>query len=135
MSDLPRRILITEDNRVLGDVLRFNLQRSGFDVTIAHDGGEAIDFLRIQTFDLLITDYQMPNVNGAELCQYIRQDRSLDEMSIIMCSAKGMELSRDQLREDWNITELVLKPFSVREIVAIVNDLLANTKDTSPACP
>ncbi|WP_442510622.1 response regulator [Novipirellula sp. SH528] len=135
MSDLQRRILITEDNRVLGDVLRFNLQRSGFDVTIAHDGGEAIELLRVQTFDLLITDYQMPNVNGAELCQHIRQNRSLDEMVIIMCSAKGMELNREQLREDWNVATLVLKPFSVREIVAIVNDLLAPTEDTLPVCP
>ena len=131
MSDLKRRILITEDNRVLGDVLRFNLQRSGFDVTIAHDGAEAMESLANQSFDLLITDYQMPNVDGAELCHYIRQNRSLDAMFIIMCSAKGMELDREQLRRDWNIAKLVLKPFSIREFVAIVNDLLTASEDTS----
>ncbi|GAA5507639.1 response regulator [Novipirellula caenicola] len=130
MSDDKRRILITEDNRVLGDVLRFNLERSGFEVTIAHDGAEAMDLIDDQAFDLLITDYQMPNVDGAELCHYIRQNRSLDGMFIIMCSAKGMELDREQLRKQWDIAKLVLKPFSVREIVAAVNDLLAASEDT-----
>ncbi|EMI21475.1 two-component response regulator [Rhodopirellula maiorica SM1] len=134
MSDFKRRILITEDNRVLGDVLRFNLERSGFDVTVALDGAEAMDLIDGQSFDLLITDYQMPNVDGAELCHYIRQNRSLDGMFIIMCSAKGMELDREQLREQWDIAKLVLKPFSVREIVAVVNDLLTASEDTHAVC-
>ncbi|TWU20978.1 Alkaline phosphatase synthesis transcriptional regulatory protein PhoP [Novipirellula galeiformis] len=135
MSEPQRRILVAEDNRVLADVLRFNLERSGFKVTVAYDGDMAIENLESDSFDLLITDYQMPKVDGAELCRFVRQNPALDEFPIIMCSAKGMELSIEQLQDDWKIAKLVFKPFSVREIIAVVNELLAPSAATNAVAP
>jgi CheY-like chemotaxis protein len=61
------RILIAEDNRILSDVMRFNLQKAGFEVTVAENGTIAVEHLQLQAFDLLITDYQMPGLDGEQL--------------------------------------------------------------------
>lgn len=126
MEESKKRILIAEDNRVLADVIRFNLERGGFEVTLAYDGDAAIDKLRDDRFDLLITDYQMPIADGAELCRFVQRCEHLTGMPIIMCSAKGLELNTEQLHDEWNISRLLHKPFSVREMISLVHSLLAS---------
>lgn len=118
------RVLIAEDNRVLADVLRFNLQRAGFVVTVALNGTLALDRLRSETFDLLITDYQMPECNGEQLCQAIREELYLNELPILMCSAKGLELDVDLLMSRYGVTKIIYKPFSMREIVSLASGLI-----------
>ena len=62
------KVLVAEDNNVLGDVIRFNLQRAGCNVTWSRNGKDAVEQLSTETFDILLTDYEMPHINGAELC-------------------------------------------------------------------
>ena len=112
-----KRILIAEDNSVLSDVMRFNLERAGFDVTIAYNGEQAMHLLVDNTYDLLITDYQMPGLNGAGLCQGIREQLGLRDLPILMCSAKGLELDTNELQNKFQVTQVLFKPFSMREIV------------------
>ncbi|MCA9057950.1 MAG: response regulator, partial [Planctomycetaceae bacterium] len=72
------RILVAEDNRILLDVLRFNLVRAGYEVLTAMNGLEALTVLREhQPIDLLITDCQMPGLSGVEVCTQVRQDPQL----------------------------------------------------------
>ena len=125
MSDNAPRILVAEDNRVLADVLRFNLQRAGFAVTVALNGSIAVTHLQQETFDLLITDFQMPGVNGEQLCQVIRKELQLDQLPILMCSAKGLELDIESLKAEFGVSQVISKPFSMREIVAIAQSLTA----------
>ena len=68
-------ILIAEDDRVMSDVIRFNLERAGHQTTVARSGTEAWQMLQTQPFDLLITDYQMPGMTGEDVCRAIRRDR------------------------------------------------------------
>lgn len=68
------RILVVEDDGVTADLLRFNLERAGFSVSVVHDGRRAIERLKESRFDLIITDYQMPHVNGEDLCRHVRMD-------------------------------------------------------------
>ena len=125
MSDNAPRILVAEDNRVLADVLRFNLQRAGFAVTVALNGSLAVTHLQQETFDLVITDFQMPGVNGEQLCQVIRRELQLDQLPILMCSAKGLELDIELLKSEFGVSQVISKPFSMREIVAIAQSLTA----------
>ncbi|MDX1961572.1 MAG: response regulator [Pirellulales bacterium] len=121
----PYRILVAEDNQVLSDVLRFNLERAGYAVTVADNGETAKHLLNGESWDLLMTDYQMPLVNGEELCRHARQLPACRELPIIMCSAKGLELNFEDLRQTLGIQRLLHKPFSMKEIVKLVATTLA----------
>ncbi|QDS95931.1 Transcriptional regulatory protein WalR [Roseimaritima multifibrata] len=127
-----RHVLIAEDNRVLADVLHFNLQRAGFLTTIARDGLQAMAALRHQPFDLLLTDYQMPGANGEQICHYVRDVLSNKTMPIFICSAKGLELDTASLRDKWQVIDVIFKPFSVREIIRQVSEATSTTTDSSP---
>jgi CheY-like chemotaxis protein len=124
------RVLIAEDNVVLGDVLRFNLQRCGLEVTLARTGVEAQSLLVAQAFDVLVTDYEMPGLNGEELCSHVRGSLKNDDLRIIMCSAKGFELDRESLKSRFQIEEILYKPFSIRDLTRLLEKLRL-TCDTS----
>lgn len=68
MATVAPRALVVEDNRVMADVVRFNLSRAGMDVEVAFNGRAALDAFNAAEFDLVITDYQMPEMSGEELC-------------------------------------------------------------------
>lgn len=121
-----KRILVAEDNQVMADVVRFNLQRAGYDVTVVSSGAEAWGILQDAEYDLLVTDFQMPKMNGDELCRKILEKGQHAQMPIIMCSAKGFELNPDQLKEELNISQLVYKPFSPIQLKQIVKDVFEN---------
>jgi len=116
----PNRILVVEDNRAMADVIRFNLSRAGYDVTIGRNGREGWEHLQTGSFDLIISDYQMPEMNGEELCRLIRQDPRFNKIPVIFLSAKGLELDANTLKEELGISEVVFKPFSPRELIQII---------------
>lgn len=125
--EATRKILIAEDNTILGDVIQFNLQRSGFNVTLARNGDEASQLLTQQAFDILVTDHEMPGLNGEELCRYARFELHLDALQIVMCTAKGYELKRDELQTKLNIEKFLYKPFSIRDLVKLLESLEAKS--------
>jgi CheY-like chemotaxis protein len=124
MHSGPGRILIAEDNRILADVMRFNLQKVGFEVIAVENGTVAVEQLKTQAFDLLITDYQMPGLDGEQLCKVVRQDLKLEHMPIVMCSAKGFEINIEQLKSNYGVSKVIFKPFSLREVVEISQSLV-----------
>lgn len=124
MSSIDTKsILIAEDNQVMADVVRFNLERAGYDITMACSGEEAWEILEEESFDLLVTDFQMPYMNGDELCKRIKESGQHVDMKVIMCSAKGFELKVDRLQEECNIMRLIYKPFSPNELKEIVAEV------------
>jgi CheY-like chemotaxis protein len=123
MANSKYRILVVEDNGVLQDVLKLNLERAGFEVITATNGRVALEALEREEFDLLLTDYQMPEVDGGELCRRVRDELRRSEMPIMMVSAKGLELDIDDLRERLRIGKVIFKPFSVRDIVSSAQQL------------
>ncbi len=118
------RVLVAEDNHALANVLRFNLQRAGIAVTVANNGKQAIELLGREAFDLLMTDFQMPGVNGEQLCRAVRQDLQLEDLPIVLCSAKGFELDIQGLKSEYRISEVLYKPFSMQAIVNLVQNLV-----------
>lgn len=122
MSEV-KRVLVAEDNVVLGDVIRFNLQRSGFAVTLARNGEEALRMVASQPFDILVTDYEMPGLDGEELCARVRNELKLESIRIVMCSAKGLELDREELKARLGIVAILYKPFSIRELTTLLDKL------------
>lgn len=116
-------VLIVEDNRAMSQVLRFNLERAGFDTQVAYHGAEAIEELEEREFDLMITDYQMPVMDGARLCHHVREVLGRKSMPIVLCSAKGMESDAANLVVECDLRYLFFKPVSPQAIVTFVLQL------------
>lgn len=110
-------VLVAEDDRVMSDVIRFNLERAGYVVTVARNGIEACAQLQERQFDILVTDYQMPGMSGEELCRSFRSKSPESHMPIIFLSARGLELDVDRMKAELGIEMLLYKPFSPRLLI------------------
>jgi CheY-like chemotaxis protein len=124
MPAAGKAILIVEDNCVMADIMRFNFKRAGFDVTLAANGCEALERLHDRQFDLVVADYQMPQMNGEEFCRRLRQDPRHADTPAFLCTAKGFEIDTVQLSEELRITRILTKPFSPRELIAAAREVL-----------
>jgi CheY-like chemotaxis protein len=123
---MPQRILLCDDEPHILGAARYKLQTAGYEVECAADGEEAWQLICRRPPDLLITDCNMPRLNGLALLRRVRQTPALAPLPAIMLTAKGLELSRDELREELNVFALVGKPFSPRELLRLVQAALAD---------
>ncbi|AMV32990.1 Transcriptional regulatory protein WalR [Pirellula sp. SH-Sr6A] len=128
-SPRAAKVLIAEDSIVIGNLLRFNLERAGLDATLAANGQEAIHLLQQEHFDILLTDYEMPILNGEQICDMLRNELHNHDMHIVMCSAKTLELDTDLMRQKYGIERLLQKPFSMTELVSVVRSLVSGRTD------
>ncbi|MFG0332614.1 MAG: response regulator [Maioricimonas sp. JB049] len=133
MATVTSRVLVVEDNRVMADVVRFNLSRAGMDVQVAFNGRAALGVFNAGHFDLVITDYQMPEMSGEELCRAIREGDHNRLVPILLVSAKGYELDVQSLVEEFSLSRVLFKPFSPRDIVQTARSLVepAASPDTT----
>ncbi len=116
---MPKRILLVDDEVHIIRATEFKFQRLGYDVVCACDGEEAWSMIEQQKPDLIITDCQMPRLDGLGLAARVFEHADTTDIPIIMLSAKGFELSAQEIRERFGIVALVPKPFSPRELVAL----------------
>ncbi|MGE0759063.1 MAG: response regulator [Pirellulaceae bacterium] len=112
-----RRVLVAEDDRALADVIRLALSRAGFEVSVANDGQAALQLASTSTFDVVISDYQMPKINGEQLLTAVRSDSASQDASLILCSARYYELDSERLNADLRLSAIFFKPFSLAELV------------------
>lgn len=123
--DYRAKALIVEDNVALARVTQFALTRAGFDTRIAHNGRLGLEAASAGSFDVVISDQQMPEMTGVELCRRLRQLPAYASTPIILLTAKGLELELSQLQEELAISAVFAKPFSPSGIVEAVCQLLA----------
>jgi two-component system phosphate regulon response regulator PhoB len=116
------RILIIEDERGLTDVLSYNLQREGYDVTVAHDGQEGLRKAQMQIPDLVILDLMLPTVDGLEVCRELRAGERTHHLPILMLTAKAEETDQ-VVGFSMGADDYVTKPFSVKVLVQRVKAL------------
>ncbi len=121
------RILLCDDEYPILRAAEFKLKRAGYEVVCGNDGQEGWEIIQQQCPDLLVTDYQMPRMNGLELCECVRSHPQSRGLPIIMLTAKGFELSINDIRRDYGVVELLSKPFSPRELLQLVDDTLENS--------
>ena len=117
-------ILLCEDETHILRAAEFKLKRAGFEVLCANNGNRALEILSRRRPDLLITDCQMPELDGFGLLEAIRKDPQLADLPVVMLTAKGYELSREDLQQRYGILDLLIKPFSPRELVVNVEGYL-----------
>jgi two-component system alkaline phosphatase synthesis response regulator PhoP len=121
---MPRIFLCDDDVAILRAV-EFKLLRSGFEVRTAGDGQEAWQQIDREIPDLLVTDCQMPRLDGLGLCARLRDDPRTARLPILMLTAKGFELDVADVTSRLGITAVIAKPFSPRELVEIIRRTLS----------
>lgn len=124
MREESHRILVVEDNVAMLGVIRFMLERAGFQVAGADCGQTAWELLSQQDFDLVVADFQMPGMTGGELCRRMRKDARLAGIPLILLTAKGFELDVEHYRNVESVSAVMFKPFSPRELVRRVKEYL-----------
>ncbi|MEI8192109.1 MAG: response regulator, partial [candidate division NC10 bacterium] len=113
----PSRLLVVDDMEAMRLALEKCLQLSGYQVVLAASGGEALELLRSQRFDLLLTDQSMPGLSGLELTEVVA--RMHPDMPIVVLTAHtDVGLARDSLRR--GASDFVTKPVNVRELPILV---------------
>ena len=120
---MGRKILVADDESHILHVVSLKLRNAGYEVLTAADGLEALELAQAQRPDLIITDYQMPQLSGLELCRRLKQESATAAIPAIMLTARGYALEAQDM-QDSGILRMLSKPFSPRHLLATVNELL-----------
>src|ERR1700722_11756462 len=89
-----RRILVVEDDKDIVELVKYNLEKDGYQVTSAVDGAAGLAQLRKSPPDLLVLDLMLPKLSGLDICKEVRRDVSLNRLPILILTAKGEEADR-----------------------------------------
>ncbi len=116
-------ILVCDDEPHIVHVVAAKLRNAGYQVETASDGQEAFDRALARRPDLIISDYQMPNMSGLELAARLRAEPALHDVPIVMLTARGFAIEPTEL-ENTGIRCVMAKPFSPREVLAAARKLL-----------
>ena len=125
--DQPKTVLIVEDEKNIVDILRFNLQREGYQTAEASDGADGLEKARTVDPDLILLDVMLPKMNGFDVCRQIRQEGR--NVPVIILTAREEEADK-VLGLEIGADDYITKPFSMRELLARVS---ANIRRTAMA--
>ncbi|MBM3565555.1 MAG: phosphate regulon transcriptional regulatory protein PhoB [Alphaproteobacteria bacterium] len=120
---MPHTILVVEDDPSLAELLRYNLTREGFAVTLVHDGDSALHAAIAAPPDLVVLDWMIPGLSGIEVCRRLRRRPESKTVPIIMLTARGEEADRVEGLES-GADDYMVKPFSPGELAARIRAVL-----------
>ena len=118
------RLLVADDSFTTRELIRTILQSAGYDVTTAVDGLDALDKLRATTYDLVVSDVEMPRVDGFQLTSRIRTDLGLTELPVIIVTSLASETHRRRGLEAGAQAYIVKSQFNQSNLLEIVQQLL-----------
>jgi DNA-binding response OmpR family regulator len=118
-----KKILIAEDEGHIARLVIFKLEREGYEVTWAQDGGELLSKLENMIPDLVILDVMMPVLNGFEVLKKIRGDDRYKSLPVIMLTSKSQD---KDITEGFNlgVNDYIIKPFRPSELIARVKNAI-----------
>ena len=127
------KILIIEDDPDIRELLRFNLEKAGYNLFLAEDGEKALTLARQHAPDIILLDLMLPGVDGLEVCRTLKKDPELQRIPVMMVTAKGEEMDR-VVGLELGADDYVVKPFSLREVVLRIRKVLdRGEKQAAPA--
>lgn len=120
-----KRIIIADDEHKILMSLEYSFRKNGYDVYIARDGTEVVEFLKTITPDIILLDIMMPNLDGYSTLEIIKQDEKLKNTKIIFLSAKnnpkdmekGLEMGADAY---------ITKPYSIKKLMQMIEEMMVN---------
>ncbi len=120
-------ILVAEDEPEIAMMIKYNLEKGGFEVNIAEDGDEAALSVEERHPDLIVLDWMLPMRTGVEVCQSLRRDDDTSAIPIIMLTARSEEADK-LMGLDSGADDYMVKPFSPKELVARIRAVLRRSR-------
>lgn len=117
-----KKIIIADDEHKILMSLEYSFKKNGYDVFIARDGTEVLEFLKTMIPDVILLDIMMPNLDGYSTLDFIKQDKKLKDTKVIFLSAKnnpkdiekGLEMGADAY---------VTKPYSIKKLMQQIDEI------------
>ena len=120
---MPKRILVVEDDRDISELIRYNLQREGYEVSVVFDGSLAFEHAVKIKPDLILLDLMLPEVDGLEICRLLKSDKEVKGVPVVMLTAKSEE-SDIILGLQMGADDYIAKPFSPKVLIARVKAIM-----------
>lgn len=118
-------VLVVDDSPTVREMLVAQLTEGGMTVIEAQDGKDAIEKLQATTPDLVVTDVVMPNMNGYELCRWIKKNPSTQNVPVVMCTTKSEDFDKH-----WGMKQgadaYITKPYEPAELLRTIKMLLSS---------
>mgnify|MGYP003624840626 CR=1 FL=1 len=130
----PKRILVVEDEDNIAVALDYLMSREGYEQRRTATGAGAVDMIRDMHPDLVLLDVMLPEVSGYEICQNVRMDPALNDVKILMMTARGSAMERRKGLA-MGADGFISKPFELKALRAEVRRILAgdSLSDSDPA--
>ncbi len=124
-----KKILVVEDDALIRELDRINLESAGFEVVLATDGFQGLEMARTENPDLIVLDIMLPKMDGFKVCRILKFDDKYKHIPIIMLTARIQEVDKEtgfKTGADGYMT----KPFEPEELIKKINQVLADAKKT-----
>lgn len=126
------RLLAVDDQKVMRELIFGVLSEEGHEVILAEDGVEALEIAREQTVDMVLTDINMPNMNGISLVSKLRRLDSYKDIPMIMLTTESSDFKKDKAKR-MGANGWLQKPFDPKRLIKAVNTCLAKSGHVLPA--
>ena len=120
---MGKKVLVVDDEKLIVKGIRFSLEQDGMEVDVAYDGGEALEKIKNNTYDMVLLDIMLPEEDGLSVLQKLRANPETRDLPVIMLTAKSTEYDK-VIGLDSGADDYVTKPFGTMELVARVKALL-----------
>jgi two-component system alkaline phosphatase synthesis response regulator PhoP len=118
-----KKVLVVDDEIHIVHVVAIKLRNNGYEVLTAENGAEAFKVACEEKPDIIVTDFQMPLMTGLEMVEALRQNQDTADVPVIMLTARGFAIEESQ-RQQLRISECLSKPFSPKELLRTIEDVL-----------
>ena len=118
-----KKVLVVDDEIHIVHVVAIKLRNNGYEVVTADNGAQAFELACKENPDIIVTDFQMPIMTGLELVEKLRGNEATKDVPVIMLTARSFAISKEQ-QEDLQISGCLSKPFSPRELLGNIEDVL-----------
>ncbi len=118
-----KRVLIVDDEIHIVHVVAIKLRNNDYEVISADNGAEAFELACSEKPDIIVTDFQMPVMTGLELVEKVRQCEETKDIPVILLTARNFAIEEQQ-QEDLQISQCLSKPFSPKELLENIEDIL-----------
>ncbi|HLF20035.1 MAG TPA: response regulator transcription factor, partial [Bacteroidota bacterium] len=119
---MSRKILVVDDEKDIVEMLKYNLEKSGYSVMIAHNGKEALEKAQKHP-DLILLDVMMPEMDGWEVCRQIKRDEKTSDIPVLFLTAKGGETD-EVVGLELGADDYVVKPIALAKLLARIRSVL-----------
>ena len=121
---MANKVLVVDDEKLIVKGLKFSLEQDGMEVDVAYDGGEALEKIKNNTYDMVLLDIMLPVMDGMQVCQQVRE---FSNVPIIMLTAKGDDMDKI-LGLEYGADDYITKPFNILEVKARIKAIMRRTE-------